>query len=246
MANILKQLFRKENDTTNDDLGAYPHKVHVPAFPERRYLKTSRVLAVLSIISVCIAMMIASVIFVMPSMVKNRPVPLFFSPTIRSFDYMERIEVHKGADEIIMETFIREYIDLKYTVIPDVEKMQETWGPRRKFFWYSSNPVFQRHTSVDMPRVISKIQTNGYRREVYFRWTRYLRPSRWSAEFDTYEYFGWQRSSAIRKRWRAFMKVGYNQKRTYPDYVDKMYNPLGFTMYEFNVVSIEIRDKDEF
>ncbi len=47
----LKNIFAKEDLRTNDKLGVYPEKVHVPAFLERKYLKTSRILAVISIIS---------------------------------------------------------------------------------------------------------------------------------------------------------------------------------------------------
>ena len=49
MFDIFRTLFRYKEKESPDELGAFPVQIHVSAFPERRYLWTSRFLVILSI-----------------------------------------------------------------------------------------------------------------------------------------------------------------------------------------------------
>ena len=63
MVSILGTLFKYKEKESPDILGYFPERVHVDAFPERRYLWTSRFLVIATCLSICLNMALASVIF---------------------------------------------------------------------------------------------------------------------------------------------------------------------------------------
>lgn len=60
MFDTLKKIFGKHEIKTQDVLDVYPANVHVPAFPERRYLWTMRFMAIICIWNLCAANILAA------------------------------------------------------------------------------------------------------------------------------------------------------------------------------------------
>ena len=65
MVSILGTLFKYKEKESPDVLGYFPERVHVDAFPERRYLWTSRFLVMLTCLSICFNMLIACIIYLL-------------------------------------------------------------------------------------------------------------------------------------------------------------------------------------
>ena len=109
MFDIFHTLFKYKEKESPDHLGAFPEKVHVEAFPERRYLWTSRLLVVLAALSICFNMMLVCAIYLMiPSI---NVVPQFFSIN-KNFNQIEMVqprEVRFPVSDLVTE----QYIDVK-------------------------------------------------------------------------------------------------------------------------------------
>ena len=65
MLDIIQTIFKYREKKSPDQLGYYPERVHVNAMPERRYLWTSRLLVIISCLSISVSMMLASAIYLL-------------------------------------------------------------------------------------------------------------------------------------------------------------------------------------
>ena len=70
MFELFDTLFKYKEKRQKDSLGHYPEKVNVRAFPERRYLWTSRFFVVVSCISLCLSMILGGLIIILIPMKK--------------------------------------------------------------------------------------------------------------------------------------------------------------------------------
>ncbi len=238
-----KRFFTKEDLTTNDKLGVYPEKTHVPAFLERRYLKTSRVMVIITIISMSVNIMLGSYLFMAPSMISSIPVAFSENPVFGGFRELEKMYVRKPASDIIFEEQIREYIYLRNRIVPDIDVMKRAWQPGSKFYWMSGKRNYGFFIDTEQKQIVEKIKTNGFRQDVYFRWVKNLKPGRWVAEFDTYEYYGWQTKKGTRKRWRAYIVAFINKKIPYGSTEYALRNPLNISIAHYQISSISIKDE---
>ena len=139
MFDIFHTLFKYKEKESPDQLGAFPEKVHVDAFPERRYLWTSRLLVVLAGLSICFNMMLVCAIYLMiPSI---NVVPQFFSIN-KNFNQIEMVqprEIRFPVSDLVTEQYISEYLTMRYTMTNDFEMLLQQWGTNSPLYWYSSD-----------------------------------------------------------------------------------------------------------
>jgi hypothetical protein len=65
MLDIFQTIFKYKEKRSPDKLGFFPERVHVGAMPERRYLWTSRLLVIVSCMSICLSMILATTIYLL-------------------------------------------------------------------------------------------------------------------------------------------------------------------------------------
>ena len=65
MAGFISTLFRYRDQRSPDRLGLYPEKYHIKAFPERRYLWTSRVLVILAVVNISLTIILSMTIYLL-------------------------------------------------------------------------------------------------------------------------------------------------------------------------------------
>ena len=100
MIEIFHTLFKYKEKESPDQIGAYPERVHVEAFPERRYLWTSRLLVMFSVLSICFNMMLASTIYLM--LPQLSVYPTFYSIN----DYFSQIEVVQKREVSLLKSIL--------------------------------------------------------------------------------------------------------------------------------------------
>ena len=88
--NLFKFLFSKVDESTNDKLGAYPEKVHVGAMPERRYLKTSRIMTLVAAALLCGTIMLAIVVYMLSPQLRSEPMLLAIDRRFYKLEPVER------------------------------------------------------------------------------------------------------------------------------------------------------------
>lgn len=124
----LNNLFSAKPEAGKDFLGAYPLNVHVAAYPERRYMWTMRRLAIISIVSLCLNIMLA---FVSIVLVHKVDADMTIAQYIEQKNVVKRIGSggeQYSAKEVYVEKNVIEYIFLRHTVINSLKKMEERWG----------------------------------------------------------------------------------------------------------------------
>lgn len=233
MIEIFHTLFRYKEKESPDKIEAYPERVHVEALPERRYLWTSRLLVVLSVISICFNMMLASTIYLMLPQI--RTYPNFFSIN----DYFSQIEVVQKRErpfpvsDLITEKYIDEYINLRFTITKSLVEMQRRWREGSAFYWYQMPPVYAEFMTSDYEEALLKAKKTGLQRYVEVEWIRPLSRGLWQAQFKTYDILPNSGKPTI-IYWRAVMRIRYVNLQ-FKDRAKRMLNPYGFLVERFSL-----------
>lgn len=238
--NFFKFLFSKPDESTNDKLGAYPEKVHVRAMPERRYLKTSRSMTLMSVGLLCSMIALTFIVYLLGPLLRAEPMLLAIDKRFYKLEPVQRSVVITQANEMLLETYIQEYIRLMYTYVSDIDAMNERWGENSYFYWFSSPEVYQ-NFKLNKEKKIQQI-LNGLTVEVDIRFVQRIFGLLWICEFDTIEHRP-EDEYPTRKRWRAYMEVGY-MPRAYPNRDERIKNAVNFRVTSFYVGSRGIHADD--
>jgi len=231
MFDIFHTLFRYKEKETPDELGAFPVKIHVDAFPERRYLWTSRFLVILTGLSVCVNVILVLTIYLMIPSIKVTP--QFFNIN-KYFSQIEQVQPHilrYPVADLVTEQYIKEYLYLRYTIGSDVETLVSSWAEGSPLYWYSTPDVYKEFRENEMAANI-KLFRSGFRRNVEVQWIKPISRGLWHTQFTTYEYTPGQKPDVV--YWRATIRVAYAQLN-FPNKDDKIINPYGFVVQSYSL-----------
>lgn len=239
--NFFKFLFSKPDESTNDKLGAYPEKVHVRAMPERRYLKTSRSMTLLSVGLICSMIILTFVVYLISPLLRAEPMLLAIDKRFYKLEPVQRSVVVAKANDMLLETYIQEYIKLMYTCVSDIDAMNERWGENSHFYWFSDLAIYTKFSEGREKKIQQII--NGLTVEVKIRFVQRIIDLLWVCEFDTIEHRP-EDEYPTRKRWRAYLEVGYIP-RPYPNHDERIKNAINFRVFKFFVGSRGIHEDDK-
>ncbi len=232
MSDILRTTFGYKERASQDKLGRYPEKVHVMAMPERRYLWTSRILTIFSCLSLCLTIMFASTIYLLVPQKRVKPRLLTIDNKFNSLKLVERFEVNTAVTDLVADMLVAEYMQLRHTIINDVEEMERRWGKSRKLFWYSG-PASYAPFELEAKYNMQLLKLKGLTRKIKINWLTPTTRGLWLVEFYTYDYLP-ELEKPIVNIWRATLRVGYGSV-PFKTKNDVMYNPYGFQVYNYSV-----------
>lgn len=230
---IVRTLFKFKEKASPDELGYFPERVHVEAFPERRYLWTSRLLVILSGLSICFNMMLASAIYLMLPLI--RVVPEFYSIN-KYFSQIEQVQKRERrfpVSDLITEQHIYEYLAMRYTMGNDYETIIQQWGSDSPLFWYSTPTVYDEFFNNEVRANIAGFKNQGLERYIEIEWVRPLSRGLWQAQFKTYD-FTMDNPEPTVNYWRATMRILYS-KLNFENKEDAVYNPYGFIVSSYSL-----------
>ena len=239
--NFFQFLFSKPDESTNDKLGAYPEKVHVRAMPERRYLKTSRSMTLLSSALICSMMVLSFTIYLLSPMLRAEPLLMAIDKRFYKLEPIQPSVIRFPANQLLLQTYVEEYVRLRHTYIADIDVMKERWLRNSAIFWFSSPDTytfFFRTVEAKLKQIM-----NGLSSEVQIRFTQNIFHTLWVCEFDTIEYQP-EQEYPVRRRWRAYLEAGY-QARAYPNRDEQIKNPINFYVNSYYVGSRGIHADDK-
>ena len=239
--NIFQFLFSKADESTNDKLGAYPEKVHVRAMPERRYLKTSRTMTLTAAGLISSMVILTFVAYMLAPLLRAQPLLMAIDKRFYKLEPLEASTVYVSANELFLELYIQEYIRLRHTYIADADVMNERWGDRSYFFWFSDRGLYTQF-AAERDAKFQEI-LSGLTSEVSIRFVKKIQTPLWVAEFDTVEHRP-EEEFPVRKRWRAYLEVGF-KSRPYPSQEERLKNPFDFTVLSYKVGSRALRENKE-
>lgn len=232
-------IIRNDEETTNDELGAYPERLHVSAFPERRYLKTSRVIAISIFITIFINMALA---FIYTKLASEGDANIYdyahggvhlyqVDMYNRKIKQVELPHTKIGARHLLSQTLIEEYLIQRFEVSTSYNEMLERWNSN------SNSTSFLHLTSADsanlMPQETSRVQLDKVKNklveEIYIYSIRQIHSNFYEVIYDLFttkqtsrgekvcitinrdlNWLDCLRKNAIEtKRYKAFIRVSY-------------------------------------
>lgn len=240
--NIFKFLFSKVDERTNDKLGAYPEKVHVGAMPERRYLKTSRIMTMVAAAMLCGTVILTCTVYLLSPLLRSEPLPLAIDKRFYKLEPVQNQVVVIPSSQLVMEEHIKQYILLRHTIVADIDEMQARWsGANSLLRWFSSPKVIQdfaKEREVNMARM-----AEGLTAEVNIRFVHRVDNGLWLAEFDTIEHMPEEEFPTV-KRWRAVLETGF-KNRNYPNRDERIKNPLDFFVDKYSLSSKSVTKENK-
>ncbi len=197
---IFSKVLRYKKQQTNDVIGVYPERMHVQALPERRYLKTSRVMAIIAFISISFNFGFAFVYIKMASSVSSSiysPPPqnvsadqrYLYSTGLYRLDMFNKaikpIELSRtiySAQVLVAENLIEEYITLRYTIVPSYETMKMRMAEGSKLYL-----LLHKNLQQDLEQAENQLLTlfnNGITGEVYIYFINNVNTNLFEVVFD--------------------------------------------------------------
>lgn len=243
MLKLLNTLFRYREKSSPDNLGRYPEAVHIEAMPERRYLWTSRLLVILSVISFCITIMLTLTIYLL---LPQRGATPRLLHTNRDFNNLERLqsrEISAEAMDLLSEYYIDKYIRLRHEIPKSQFDLLTRWALDSEFSQLSSNMVFADFTNKATYDQIAGFVERGLVRRVEIEWIRRLTAKLWQVQFKTHNYYKDNPEASV-IIWRAYLRVDYVEiNLEKPERWDK--NPFGFKVMNYSLAYAGTPQKSE-
>lgn len=233
MFDIFNTIFKYREKESPDKLGLYPESVHVNAMPERRYLWTSRILVVLSCLSISFNMMLASVIYVLLPQRTVYPRILRINDYFSQLEQIQPMERYVSAADLVAEQMIYKYIQLRHEILRDYDEITKRWGHYETLYWMSSQEVYTKFENTEAKYNIQQFQMKGLRREVEIEWVKILAPGLWQAQFLFHDYVNGS-TKPHTTIWRSIMRIGY-RKIPFRNRSDLAKNPFGFLMINYSL-----------
>jgi len=234
MVSIIGTLFKYKERETPDALGYFPERVHVEAFPERRYLWTSRFLVIVTCLSVCFNMMLSSIIYLILQSYHVEPQLFIINHNTNQMELFEKSEVPYYASDLIAEQYIRDYVMLRYTITEDYAELKNRWSKNSILYWYSTEAVFNEFLSKDVQTADEQFKRLGLQRYVEIVWTKHITRSLWMVQFKTYDITRDEPTPKV-DLWRATMRIGYDPDMPFKRPEDRILNPYGFLVYSYTL-----------
>lgn len=233
MLDIFSTLFRYKEKESPDQLGYYPERVHVDAFPERRYLWTARLLVILACISICFNMMLACSIYVLLPMIKVKPRFYRINEYFNQIEMVQPREIKYHVSDLITEEYIKNYILQRYTISDDYEELMNRWDVGSTIFWHSTAGVFKDFQETEVNAALQQFRKYGLMRYVEVDWIKPLSRGSWQAEFKTYDFSTDNPEPSI-TYWRATLRIFY-ANISFPRKEDRQINPYGFLVANYSL-----------
>ena len=234
MVSILGTLFKYKEKESPDVLGYFPERVHVDAFPERRYLWTSRFLVMLTCLSICFNMLIACIIYLLLPEQHVRPRLFVLDNDVNQVKVLEPDERYYYASDLIAEQYIRDYIVLRYTITEDYAELQDRWRKNSILYWYSTDQIFEYFTKNEAESAAKQFKAIGLQRYIEIDWTRRMSLSMWMVQFKTYDITRDNPKPKV-DLWRATLRVGYDGGLRFSKPEERLLNPYGFLVYSYTL-----------
>ena len=108
---------------TNKQDGNEAQEVSVDQLRERRYLWTARAFAIVSVVALCVNLVLLLAIVHLMPLKRVEPFLLTFQSRDEQVVKIRPLSKDMGAEDIISEAMIRQYVLLRNTMISDVDEM---------------------------------------------------------------------------------------------------------------------------
>ncbi len=203
---------------------------------ERRYLWTARAFAIVSAVALCLNLVLMIAMANLMPLKRAEPFLLTFQSKDDQVVRIRPLESDLGANDLLTEAMIRQYVLLRNTMTADIEEMSFRWGNDGPLRWMSSPNVYKQFAKT-IKDWLARVKLEGLTREVRIEsvvrqqdiWVVYIVTRDMLPEAD----------QPVTQRWRVKLKVRYfgMSSKNEVKYVDRLKNPLGFVVSAYAIES---------
>ena len=201
--------------------------------PERRYLWTARVLVIICALNLSLVIILSSTIYLLLPQKGARPQILKENPSLNLFEDVEPLEKAIGVNELITESFIERYINLRHGIGKYTYELLSQWGQGSELYWLSSQETFQKFSSKSTPELVDKLADMKITRDVEFEWKKKLALNLWQVQFLLKT-----KSKKTEKvsvtRWRTYIRINYANVDVKNEQ-EMQFNPYGFKIINYSI-----------
>lgn len=209
------------------------------------YVWLSRLFVLFAVLSLLVFMSSSLALFKLAPMVNVEPFLVINQDNSDRIVRYEPITRDMASKDLILETYIKQYVLLRNTIINDMTEMQSRWMPGGMVHFYSSWPVFEQFMSygemifeqmhdVDLVReieIISIGRLGGKNSAV------------WKVDFKTYDLTPGNTNTGgamiMKERyWTASVTAYFFPERQFMG--RRLINPMGFTVTRYSQSEVEI------
>lgn len=238
---LFSTIFRYRDKKSPDRLGLYPEKFHLPSFPERRYLWTSRILVIFAVLSFCITIMLTMVVYLL--LPQKDAIPIFYRSNLQSFS-LEKVQPQRikvSYQDMLTEKYIEDYIEMRHAIPKSSADLYYKWDTSSLFYWYSGLNNYYKFIHK-----INKEQLRSFMRQQMKRFVDIKKITKISNDFWIAEFTTTTTTKNIPEpntiRWKAYMRIRYLEFDKYEDLEKteeekKNYisNPFGFKVMQYSL-----------
>ena len=199
---------------------------------EKRYLWTARAFAVITAISLCCNLVLFITIIQLIPLFRIEPFLLTFQNKSEQIYRIQPMKNSATSRDAISEIFVRQYVLLRNTFENNLPEMEARWGADGPLREMSSDAVFSKFQKEDAPRILELIRTRNLTRKVTIRNATRIAEDYWQVEFTMEDMYPASRAPERRSA-RASVRVAFRNKVV--KYGDRLRNPIGFTVMQYNV-----------
>ena len=203
---------------------------------EKRYLWTARAFAVVTAISICCNLILLLTIANILQLYRVEPYLLTLAnkeeQVYRIIPYSKDMESQKS----ITETFVRQYILLRTTLLPDIEEMESRWQNGGDLQEMSSPIVYKDFQENTGKKLMQRMKQDGLTSNVKIITVNEIDDAVSLVEYSVDSYLP---SSYTPKtvRYRASLRIQYVQRRV--QYKERLKNPVGFKVISYGTKQIK-------
>jgi len=232
MFDLFYTLFKYKEKMQKDQLGYYPEKVDVRAFPERRFLWTSRFFVVISCISLCLNMILGGTLSLLIPMRRVGVMPLQIDYNLYQVTAMRPSETRAYAGDLVTESLMAKYVVNRYTIGDNYDEMMNRFSDHDFVFLASSEEIYRNFADTELP-YFESLQKKGVRRRVEIDIIYPVSFDFWQVRFRTIDTYPNQEEPII-SRWIATLRMNFNSAK-YEDKNLGMINPFGITITRYDL-----------
>ena len=238
---ILSALFHYRDKKSPDKLGRYPGDFHIKAFPERRYLWTSRILAIFAVLSFCLTIMLVMTLYLLIPQQMAKPIFYVSDKDLYHLENAQPWQTSASYRDLLSEKYITDYIKMRHAIPISSADLFYRWDTNSLFYWYSGlRNYYQFVNNLDNDQLKLFIRLK-MRRQVEIDWIKKLTGNLWAAQFRTMTSTKDMPEPDI-IIWRAYLRISYLEFDRYEDIEkddrDKLNytsNPFGFKVINYSV-----------
>ena len=209
------------------------------------YMWLSRLFIFFATISLIVFLSSSLALFHLAPLVEVEPFLIIRQDNSDKLVRSEPISTDMASKDLMLETFIKQYVILRNTVISDEAEMSSRWLPGGMINFLSSWPVFYQFRDATEDMMTEKSYYNFTREVEIISIGRQggKRSEVWKVDFKTYELRPGDVNSGgaliMRERyWTASVTARFYPERVFMG--RRLINPIGFTVIRYSQSEVEI------